>query len=297
MTRIFADANIWLDLYQSAKKGDRLGVFTDLARVAARFVFTQQVTEEILRNRGRILDDLAQKYRKPALDFPETAIVEQAPDFEAFKNARKALHAAAAKVADYLEHVRDDSGDDPVLGALTALFIADGSLVLPYDDELIDRANRRRLTGQPPGTSSGTLGDELHWEIMLAKLRDEDLLVVSRDASFSKHFGLLATEFNAKTGGNLIAVEQSLGSALSRAELAVPDSVREVEDAIRAGLHVDPDRWQLLSTRGDVAIVTDGRFTGATPLRDHDRMRCPVCGAPGPWSGYRCLNCGNMSYD
>ena len=282
MTRIFADANVWLDLYQSAKTGDRLEVFTDLARVAPRFVFTQQLTEEILRNRGRILNDLVQKYRKPALDFNE---------------ARKSLHAAAAKVADYLEHVRDDSGDDPVLGALTALFIADGSLVLAYDDDLIDRANRRRLTGQPPGTSSGTLGDELHWEIMLANLRAEDLLIVSRDASFSKHFSLLATEFSAKTGGNLIAVEGSLGGALRRAELAVPDSVREVEEAIRAGLQVDPNRWHLLSTRGDIGIVTDGRFTGATPLNDHDRMRCPVCGAPGPWNGVRCLTCGNMSDD
>ncbi|MFA5517431.1 MAG: PIN domain-containing protein [Desulfuromonadales bacterium] len=297
MTRIFADANVWLDLYQSAKTGDRLEVFADLARVAARFVFTQQLTEEILRNRGRILNELAQKYRKPALDFPVTAIVEQAPDFEAFNLARKSLHVASAKVADYLEHVRDDGGDDPVLGALTALFIADGSLVLAYDDDLIDRANRRRLTGQPPGTSSGTLGDELHWEIMLANLRGEDLLIVSRDTSFSKHFSLLATEFNAKTSGNLIAIEESLGGALRRAELAVPDSVREVEEAIRAGLHVDPNRWHLLSTRGDIGIVTDGRFTGATPLNDHDRMRCPICGAPGPWNGARCLTCGNMSYD
>lgn len=297
MTRIFADANIWLDLYQSAKTNDRLDVFTDLGQVARQFVFTQQLTEETLRNRDRVLSELSQRYRKPTLDFPITAIVEAAPAVDDFKAALRELRKAAGAVADFLEHVRDEGSEDPILGALVALFIADGSLVLPYDDSLIDRAQRRRLTGQPPGSSSRSLGDELHWEIILANLRNEDLLIVTRDGSFAEHVNLLATEFNAKTGGTLVGIERDLTSALGRARVTVPESVRTVEAAIHEGLRVDPNRWRLLSTRGDMAVVTDGRFTGATPIRDHDRMLCPICGAPGPWSGYRCLSCGNMSYD
>jgi hypothetical protein len=295
VTRIFADTNIWLDFYQSSKT--TLQIFTDLSAAAKQLLFTQQLTEEILRNRDRVITSIAERYRNPRLDLPTTSVVEIAPSYARMRAARSELGKASAEVADFLENLRDNSGDDPVLSALTALFIADGALVLPYNDLLVERANRRRLTGQPPGTSNGTLGDELHWEIILENLRDEDLLIVSRDQSFAAHFSLLATEFNAKTGGTLLGVQADLTSAMTKAAIAVPDSVRAAEDEVREGLRVDPDRWRVLSTRGDLALVTDGRLAGATPFRSHGGAICATCGYPGPWNGSRCLTCGTMSHD
>ncbi len=294
MARIFADTNVWLDFYESPKT--TLTVFTDLASVADQFVFTQQLTEEILRNRGRLLTHLAKKYRKPNLDFPSPAVVESARAMGRFEAARVELGAAAKEVARSLEEMLADSSKDPVISALSALFVAEGAMNLSYDAELVDRAHRRKLTGQPPGSGGGHLGDELHWEIILASFSGEDLRVVSRDSTFHDNLEILASEFNEKTGGDLAAVDRELSTALDEEKLSVPESVREAEAEIRE-LRVDPGRWSLISRGSDWAIVTDGGRTGATPIGRSVGGECPSCGLPGPWNGSTCLSCGSQLSD
>ncbi len=59
----------------------------------------------------------------------------------------------------------------------------------------------------------------------------------------------------------------------------------------------DSGRWEIVALHGNIATVTDGRFGGIVPIvRNPDiTWECPNCGCYGPWSGVRCLTCGQMS--
>lgn len=62
-------------------------------------------------------------------------------------------------------------------------------------------------------------------------------------------------------------------------------------------LHVDGERWQVISVNEGLAVVSNGQVAGMTPVtRAPDiTWQCPSCTAYGPWNGVTCMNCGRMS--
>lgn len=57
------------------------------------------------------------------------------------------------------------------------------------------------------------------------------------------------------------------------------------------------NRWVQMSRNGSMEIVTDGNRIGTSPVGNgyDPSWECGFCRNPGPWSGARCLSCGNMS--
>jgi hypothetical protein len=96
--------------------------------------------------------------------------------------------------------------------------------------------------------------------------------------------------------GNVISKEDIL-SALADPGLPEDEDVQVLRMEVL--FRIDPKRWHVMSldnTRG-LAMVTDGRFAGNTPVNDnpHISWMCPHCGSYGPWNGIRCLTCGHLS--
>ena len=96
--------------------------------------------------------------------------------------------------------------------------------------------------------------------------------------------------------GNVITKEDIL-SALADPDLPEDEDVQVLKKEVH--FRLDPERWHIVSldeTRG-LAMVTDGRLGGQTPINDdpHISWSCPHCGGYGPWNGIRCLTCGQMS--
>jgi hypothetical protein len=62
-------------------------------------------------------------------------------------------------------------------------------------------------------------------------------------------------------------------------------------------LRVDPNRWHVASLNNDIAVVTDGKRGGITPVGTdtHWSWECPHCGSFGPWNGAICLTCMRRS--
>lgn len=63
-------------------------------------------------------------------------------------------------------------------------------------------------------------------------------------------------------------------------------------------LRVSAERWTVVdSARAGMAMVTDGKMVGMTPLSAEADITwmCPTCGSYGPWNGVICLSCGRKS--
>jgi hypothetical protein len=58
-----------------------------------------------------------------------------------------------------------------------------------------------------------------------------------------------------------------------------------------------PGNWKVIAVRGAQALVTNGQYTGYTPIVGNPDVSwlCFNCNHYGPWSGARCLTCGALS--
>jgi hypothetical protein len=83
-------------------------------------------------------------------------------------------------------------------------------------DDAFLRAQKRKLLGHPPRSPDAyTIGDEVIWELLLANLR-EDLIVVTRDKTYEDNLPLLKKEYQKKTGFNFLLVTEKLSEAVER---------------------------------------------------------------------------------
>lgn len=67
------------------------------------------------------------------------------------------------------------------------------------------------------------------------------------------------------------------------------------------GLEIPPGEWKVISVDdfSGIVEVSNGKFSGRTIIPPSDHYNpwwvCPVCRYYGPWSGSKCLSCGQQS--
>jgi len=97
-----------------------------------------------------------------------------------------------------------DPEKDPIFKSFLKLITDSRVTVLPVNDELIKKAQLRKLKGNPPNNEKEVkIGDEIIWECILKNVRD-DLILISRDSTYSSHKTFLTSEFKQITGKKLI---------------------------------------------------------------------------------------------
>lgn len=229
---VYIDTNIFVDFYQSAT--DRLDAFNEIVAVAPQVVLPDQTVDEFHRNRVGCLARLIANINKTAKPSLHTvAAVRALPEFEQWKTLSDQTHQSAKAISAIIKRWLDTPAKDQVLMAFDQL--AGSANRLSTTDDLIQKAHRRKLLGNPPTSpDKHTLGDELIWETLLANVTD-DLLVVSRDKTFLTNESLLQIEFHARTGAQLKLVTSKLSDAFR--ELKAP--VTAIEKAEKS---MDADR-------------------------------------------------------
>lgn len=298
MAKIYVDTNIFIDFYQSAQ--DAVSAFDELSKFAAHLVFTEQSIREFQRNRNGSLANLIQQFEKSIKVAPyTTSLLQHMPEFKALIEARDTFAQKANEVTRRLRELQRTPGSDPVSAKFLALSGHNSALTLTVTPELVNRAHQRKLLGNPPTSPDKyTVGDEVTWESLLEHLKD-DLIVVSRDRTFSDNFVLLAREFQERTGKQLILVTGRVADALRRiGETPSKELVEEEERSMpeELMLRVGP-QWSVVEIQGTMATVSNGQYSGRTPLGPNpdSSFRCPFCSSYGPWNGARCMNCGRFS--
>lgn len=211
MALIYIDTNVYLDFYQSAT--DRLSTFEELVKYANKIIVTEQTTREFLRNRVLRLAILAKEVDKSVSgQFYTTAIVRGMEEYEKIVEHQKAIKSLAASVTKRLGDWREGRLIDPVFGKFDEL--TGKAHLYATSDAAFEKAKRRKIIGDPPTSPDKyTVGDELIWETILESC-EEDLIIVSRDQTFSNNYDLLCGEYNKITGKTLIKITNSLSEAL-----------------------------------------------------------------------------------
>jgi hypothetical protein len=213
MTRIYVDTTRLIDFYEVAD--DKIVQIEQLIKHKTKLVLTEQTLTEFRRRRVQALIDLSKGLKKTIDDDrPKTVAIVQR--LEAFKDLTRLYKAKAKEIFDFLQKLIDDEKEDPVAQQILGLSDDPTVIYLPLTDTAIDQAKRRKLLGNPPSSPDKyTIGDEVIWELLLAGLT-EDLIVVTRDATYHQNFPLLNREYQRKSGNKLLLVAEKLSEALAK---------------------------------------------------------------------------------
>ena len=240
MMKIYTDTNWFLNFYRKALED--LAFLDDLVKYKGTLIITRQTINEFLRNRVTTLKVVISEFKNSVDLRPPhtTALLRSLPAHEELKSITEDYKKKAKGVSDYLQQVIEDDKKDPVAQKLLALWTDPAVTILEPSDELVDKAFRRKLLGNPP-TSSGkhTIGDELIWELLLANMK-EDLVVVTGDRSFLDNKALLQEEFSSRTGKTLKDITEKFSSALKTAGKTPSEKLIKVEKQI-AGKNLPAD--------------------------------------------------------
>jgi|APLak6261658528_1056013.scaffolds.fasta_scaffold03037_2 hypothetical protein len=271
--QIYIDTNVFLDFYQSAT--DRLAVFEEIIARAEFIVLTEQTITEFKRNRIARLLELSRNIDKAStIQLYTTAVARELPGFGEWQKARDNVKAIAKEMTRELNSWIKDESRDIVLSEFNKLIKI--TSYIPTSDEQIERARRRKVLGRPPTSpDKHTIGDELIWEMLLERVQS-DLIIVSRDKTFTENQSLLKSEFDCQGTRSLTLVTDSLSKAFEK--MGKPSAkVKAAEEIVNQERHA---AWQHDQTKCEKCdgVLEETGFEGS----DGDEawwLYCTKCGA------------------
>lgn len=207
MTAICIDTNLFLELYRTDE--DPGDIFEDIRVIAKHLVFPDIIFDEFLRNRSKVLDRIADDVRKRETgEVLLPSVIRENPNTAALQRAGKEYNQVVGALYADIQRMIIEPAADPVARAFGDLARDPGVRVFRRTEELIARAHRRKLLGNPPKSpGTDTIGDELIWETLLLNLA-EDLIFVTRDRTFRYHTAYLAEEYRERTGSSLTITDR-----------------------------------------------------------------------------------------
>ncbi|MEQ1934925.1 MAG: PIN domain-containing protein, partial [Fimbriimonadaceae bacterium] len=147
---VFIDANVLLSFYRFSEEDVRelqkLVSLIDSKRIT--LVVSQQLVDEVERNRERTLSEILSVLRKLRFVAPTPAFFKPLPELRQLSASLK----VSTERLDALLQVASDAIETRELGAdklIAALF--DGSKVKDVSGSTYEAACRRQLLGNPPG--------------------------------------------------------------------------------------------------------------------------------------------------
>jgi len=160
------------------------------------------------------------------------SVVRDTPKFKEWLAAQQAAKTAVKNLAARINTWIEDEDQDPVTAGLKKLI--DEMNFYETRKGAIEKAKLRKILGNPPTSPDKyTIGDELIWETLLDQC-DKDLIIVSRDKTFSENVGMLRSEYGDEKR-KLVSVTTNLSDALKaigKPALAVAKAEKEVQAAV-----------------------------------------------------------------
>ncbi|MDB5338902.1 MAG: hypothetical protein JWN70_4521 [Planctomycetaceae bacterium] len=230
MAVIFIDTNKFIDFYQEAK--DPLALLDEIKTHTDKLIVTDQVYNEFHQNRVATLKWLINEFAKTTNHVAprSSSILNAYGPFAELKTLLNQAKGKAKEIRRYLESIVSDITADPVAKLFDEIYES-AAFKLDTALEIIDAARHRKLLGRPPTSpDKHTIGDEVIWETLLAHLRD-DLILVSRDKTYSDNLFLLSTEFTLRTK-HTIRITENVADALRLAGEVPSDRLKQEETQI-----------------------------------------------------------------
>ncbi|GLI46302.1 PIN domain-containing protein [Methanoculleus bourgensis] len=207
MTCVCIDTNLFLELYGTDE--DPGEIFADIGALREYLVFPDIIFDEFLRNRSKVLDRAADDLRRRETgEVLLPSILRESPKAAELQRTGEDYNRVVWTLSDEIQRVIIDPGADPVARAFRDLARDPAVRVFRRTEDLITRAHRRKLLGNPPKSpGTDTIGDEVIWETLLANLK-EDLIFITRDRTYRYHTAYLTEEYRERTGGALTITDR-----------------------------------------------------------------------------------------
>lgn len=200
--KIVIDSNIFIGLYESNE--DTLSIFNDLEKIKTYLVVPQQIIDEVIRNRDERLFLLSTLINSQQFPTFSTSLIRDLNEFPKLKIIKGQFTRVKNKLKAQIDEMIADPEKDPIFKSFLKLIKDSNVIVIPVNDDLIKKAQQRKLKGNPPNNEKEVkIGDEIIWECILKNVQD-DLILISRDSTYSSHKTFLTREFKQKTGKKLL---------------------------------------------------------------------------------------------
>lgn len=295
MAKIIIDTNVFLDFYRS--NNESLKKLEELIKYAGNLLFPEQILNEYNRNRNAQFDFMRQEFSKykVALSPFNSNYIKSFDEYKELIELNNKTKVHIDKLLNKIEQVKNETENDEIFKVVTYLYRMEEVIKLPVDEEIIVRSKNRQLLGNPPGSSSVTIGDEVIWESILA-YADEDIVIVSNDKSFLNNKRFLDEEFQQKRGLRLLDITNKITDAIKIIGATPSKELQELEDEteqIKAVLRAE----SILKAEAVVISHVNSKLGISPIVPSYSGAFCPVCGSNGPWNGVRCMRCGSMDDD
>jgi len=183
MKNIFIDAQIWLSLYDfSSDDLDQFGKLKDLiVHGDVKIILTEQVRDEVMRNRENKLKDVLTKTENIKFSTP---VLYQGYKTE-YESLRKSIVAADKTNRELRTKIRHDIEKQTLPQDKLIKEFFDISTVLQSSKEALDKAVIRcKIIGNPP-RKDDKCGDAITWETLLEQYENKsDMFFISGDKDF-----------------------------------------------------------------------------------------------------------------
>lgn len=84
--------------------------------------------------------------------------------------------------------------EKPEIDSIYKIYLDLNKISYDRTNEIIEKAKRRKIIGNPPTSRKDTCGDEIIWETLL-EYCNENLIIVSKDSTFNDNYNFLKDEF------------------------------------------------------------------------------------------------------
>jgi predicted nucleic acid-binding protein len=230
--KILIDTNIFLDFYRT--NTHPVEIFNLLKENISSIIITDQIIQEFERNREVVLNNVKQKFQlESKLENFSSSYVQNIEEFKQLIDIQREYSKKQAAIIDKINHVIYDPSLDPIAVYFKEL-IDDAyrkDLIYFTTDDIIMKADKRKKIGNPPVSNKYSIGDEINWEIVLANVKD-DIIIVGRDGTYTSNFSFLQKDFHKQTGKIIYELTDSIISAFGKLGVKTDERLVDQESKV-----------------------------------------------------------------
>jgi len=242
--KILIDTNIFLDFYRS--NGASIHIFSTLIENIDKFILTDQIIQEFERSREGVIKSVQERFQiESKLDNFSSSYLQNLPEFKKLIEIQREYSAQQKIVSSSISEILKNSAKDPIANYFKE-FVNESlkeDKVYFTTDEIISKAVKRKNIGNPPTSNKFSLGDEINWEIILANIQ-EDIILVGRDNTYVNNFTFLQKDFHKQTGYNVVDLTERISVALEKAGIEITEALIKEEDKVIEDLKHYDEFWK-----------------------------------------------------
>lgn len=242
--KILIDTNIFLDFYRS--NGASIHIFSTLIENIDKFILTDQIIQEFERSREGVIKSVQERFQiESKLDNFSSSYLQNLPEFKKLVEIQRLYSAQQKIVSSSISEILKNSAKDPIANYFKE-FVNESlkaDKVYFTTDEIISKAVKRKNIGNPPTSNKFSMGDEINWEIILANIQ-EDIILVGRDNTYVNNFTFLQKDFHKQTGYNVVDLTERISVALEKAGIEITEALIKEEDKVIEDLKHYDEFWK-----------------------------------------------------